>query len=123
MMITTRNLKQPAAVEPKKLNIITTAIIPNVPKDAPAPVGDGFAKMITTHDEPKAAPGAPFVRDVDDMAKDKVEVKLGEPFDPMKTIYPPRRDVVKIGEPIDAPLPVVPAPAPKPRKPRKAKKG
>jgi hypothetical protein len=72
MIITTHNLKSQAKVEPQKLNQITTASIPNaVPQ--PAPVGDGFAKMITTHDEPKAEPGAPFQRDVDDMGKDKVE--------------------------------------------------
>jgi hypothetical protein len=52
MMITTRDLKQPAKVEPKKLNHITTAIVPDAAPQ-PAPKGDGFAKLITTHDEPK----------------------------------------------------------------------
>jgi len=53
-MITTNDTKPTGAVEPKKLRQITTAIIPNAPKDAPAPKGSGFAKMITTHDEPRA---------------------------------------------------------------------
>jgi hypothetical protein len=51
-MITTNDLKEPAKVEPEKLNVITTAIIPNA-EPRPEPKGDGFTKMITTHDEPK----------------------------------------------------------------------
>jgi hypothetical protein len=52
--LTTNDLKPTAPVEPEKLNQITTAIIPERTKDpAPEAKGDGFAKMITTHDEPK----------------------------------------------------------------------
>jgi hypothetical protein len=54
MIITTGQLKEQPTGEPQKLGIITTAIIPNA-EHQPAPKGDGFKKMITTHDEPKAA--------------------------------------------------------------------
>ena len=46
-IITTNDQKPVAPVEPQKLNVITTAIIPNVVPQ-PEPVGDGFSKMITT---------------------------------------------------------------------------
>lgn len=53
-IITTNDQKPVGPVEPKKLNQITTAIIPERAKEpAPEPKGDGFDKMITTHDEPK----------------------------------------------------------------------
>lgn len=57
MMITTNDLKEPEKVEPKKLNQVTTAALPK-DEPRPEPKGDGFKKMITTHDEPKpvAAP-------------------------------------------------------------------
>jgi hypothetical protein len=101
MMITTRNLKSPATVEPQKLNIITTAIIPNATPQ-PAPVGDGFAKMITTHDDPKKFDAAAVIDKLTiDMGRDKVDVEVGKPID----VAPPK------------------VAAPKPRKPRKAKKG
>jgi hypothetical protein len=97
MMITTRNLKEPKAEEPKKLKTITTAIIPNAAPQ-PAPVSDGFAKMITTHDEPgpkfriviEPPDGKPLTgaaRWIDDQFKADlqkakvVEVKVGEPID------------------------------------------
>lgn len=54
-MITTNDLKEPEKVEPKKLNVITTAVLPK-DEPRPEPKGDGFKKMITTHDEPKKAP-------------------------------------------------------------------
>jgi len=54
-MITTNGYKPKEIIEPKKLGTITTAIIQERSKEpAPEPKGDGFAKMITTHDEPKA---------------------------------------------------------------------
>jgi hypothetical protein len=54
-VLTTNTLPEPAKVEPVKLNQITSAIIPEaVPKpEGWQPKGDGFKKMITTHDEPK----------------------------------------------------------------------
>ena len=103
MMITTRNLKQPAKVEPQKLNIITTAIIPNaVPQ--PATVGDGFAKMISTHDEPKKFDAQAVI---DNLTIDPKEFKVPVPG---------------VVEPIPASEPA-PAPAPKAkRKPAARKK-
>jgi hypothetical protein len=63
LFLTTNDLPEPAKVEPEKLNHITTAIIPDaVPQ--PEPKGDGFKKMITTHDE-----SPDFDRDIDDMSK------------------------------------------------------
>jgi len=59
-MITTNDQKPSPKVEPRKLNHITTAIIPEVKEPEggwPTPKGDGFAKMITTHDEPKKGKG------------------------------------------------------------------
>jgi len=54
-ILTTNGQKPTGPVNPKPLNHITTAIIPERAKEpAPEPKGDGFAKMITTHDEPKA---------------------------------------------------------------------
>lgn len=108
-ILTTHNLKQAAKVEPTPLNHITTAIIPNaVPQ--PAPVGDGFAKMITTHDEPPAAPGTDFKRDVDDMSRDKVDASRIAPESPRTGVSTP-------------PPPPTPVKAPKAKPGRKAKKG
>lgn len=58
-VLTTNEQKPTGPVEPKKLNMITTAIIPEVPKVAGPIVGTDLSKMITTHDE----------RDVEDMSK------------------------------------------------------
>ncbi|MCK9598025.1 MAG: hypothetical protein M0R06_03225 [Sphaerochaeta sp.] len=62
-VVTTNNLPVPEKVEPQGLNQITTGIIPEA-KPKPAPVGDGFAKMITSNDE-----SPDFGRDVDDMSQ------------------------------------------------------
>jgi hypothetical protein len=114
-ILTTHNLKQPAPVEPVKLNVITTSIIPEAPKVAPPIVGADLTKMITTHDEPPAAPGTDFTRDVDDMGKDKVEVKVGEPFDAKRAIDNLTIDLRHEPE-------TKPSPAPKKKPGRKAKK-
>jgi len=53
-VITTNEQKPTGPIEPQKLKIITTAIIPDAPKIAPPIVGTDLSKMITTHDEPKA---------------------------------------------------------------------
>lgn len=141
-ILTTHNLKAAPKVDPQPLNQITTAIIPNaVPQ--PAPVGDGFAKLITTMtsrglrltDEPPAAPGTDFTRDVDDMGKDKVDVVVGKPFDAKRAIDNLTIDLRH--EPETKPAPVVPdkagkvetkadtkpAPVVKKKFGRKAKKG
>jgi len=52
-VITTNEQKPTGPLEPQKLKIITTAIIPDAPKVAPPIVGTDLSKMITTHDEPK----------------------------------------------------------------------
>lgn len=71
-MITTKDLKEPARVEPEKLNHITTG---SQPYDAPRPEvkGDGFSKMITTHDEPKPEGSVPGV--VEPIPASEAEVK------------------------------------------------
>jgi len=53
-VLTTNEQKSTGPVEPQKLTVITTAIIPDAPKIAPPIVGTDLSKMITTHDEPKA---------------------------------------------------------------------
>ena len=60
---------QPVAV-PRKLNIITSAIIPNA-KPQPEPKGTDLSKMITTHDIGDEV----ILREV---PRDRVEVKIGE---------------------------------------------
>ena len=50
---TTNEQKPTGPVEPHKLNVITTAIIPEKTKPDAEPVGMDLSKMITTHDEPK----------------------------------------------------------------------
>lgn len=57
MVITTNDSQPTGKVEPKKLSFITTAIIPEAPKEGwPAPKGSDLSKIITTNDKPKAAP-------------------------------------------------------------------
>lgn len=62
LIITTNDQKSTGPIEPQKLNIITSAIIPNAAPQ-PEPKGTDLSKMITTHD-----------------LEDKVEVKLDEPI-------------------------------------------
>lgn len=137
MIITTHNLKPVAPIAPKPLNIITTAIIPNAPKDAPAPVGDGFAKMITTHDEPgpkfkivikEPKPGEPNLADAMGKAFEadaKEYADKAGAFDAKKAIDNLVIDIHK-DDPIDlappAPKVVTPAPKKKGGRPKKAAK-
>lgn len=59
-ILTTNEQKPTGPVEPQKLGVITTAIIPEKTKPDPEPKGTDLGKMITTHDE----------RDVEDMSDD-----------------------------------------------------
>lgn len=69
-LITSNDQKPTGQGEPQKLNIITSAIIPNaVPQ--PEPKGTDLSKMITTHDIGDEV----ILREVD-----KVEVEVGKPI-------------------------------------------
>lgn len=54
-MITTNEQGPTGQGQEQKLNVITTAIIPDAPKVAPQTEGTDLSKMITTHDEPNPA--------------------------------------------------------------------
>ena len=71
-LVTTNEQKPTGQVEPQKLNIITSAIIPNaVPQ--PEPKGTDLSKMITTHDI-----GDEVI--LREMPRDKVDVEVGKPI-------------------------------------------
>ena len=76
---TTNEQKPTGPVEPQKLKIITTAIIPEKTKPDAEPMGTDLSKMITTHDE----------RDVEDMSKGE-SIPLDEP-EPKKKAGRPKK--------------------------------
>ena len=74
--------------EPKKLDIRTTAIIPEAPKDQPEPKGSDLGKIITTHDIGDEV----ILREV---PKNNIEVKLNEPVElaePKKKAGRPKKE-------------------------------
>ncbi len=85
-LVTTNEQKPTGQGESQKLNIITSAIIPEA-KPQPEPKGTDLSKMITTHDIGDEV----ILREVD-----KVEVEVGKAIDLALAEDPPKK---KAGRP------------------------
>jgi len=87
-LVTTNDQEPTGLVEPQKVNIITSAIIPNaVPQ--PEPKGTDLSRMITTHDIGDEV----ILRET---YRDKVDVEVGKPIpldeaEPKKKAGRPRK--------------------------------
>ncbi len=79
-LVTTNEQKPTGQGEPRKLNIITSAIIPEA-KLQPEPKGTDLNKMITTHD---------IGDEVILREEDKVDVEMGKPI----PLDEPKRKIV-----------------------------
>lgn len=101
LILSTNEQKSQPAVEPKKLNIITSAIIPNAqPQPEPKPVD--LSKMITTQDE------------------DKVDVELGKPIESFAGVpYEDQPTTLEPAENIQVQASDIPEPKKKAGRPKK----